>query len=219
VLTERDTSGERVWYNASIAAIKFIPKPEHSIESKKKMSESQRGKSHTKKTKMKMSVTKKKMYDEGLISIPIITKDKWTEDRINRQSELLKEMWKNDPKFGIKKYSEEDRAKLSENMTGEKNPMHGRKHSEKTIQMFSDMRRGVKQSIDHVNKRVLKNKGKRRSDEFKIAHSKRFKGIKQPRQVCEYCNKEMSISNLKKYGHHYGKCIGNEITSVLDKKE
>jgi hypothetical protein len=32
VLTERNQLGERIWYNASIAAIKFIPKLQHNKE-------------------------------------------------------------------------------------------------------------------------------------------------------------------------------------------
>lgn len=34
VLTERNEYGERLWYNASIASIKFIPKPENIDKSK-----------------------------------------------------------------------------------------------------------------------------------------------------------------------------------------
>ena len=37
VLVERDINRERIWYNASIAAIKFIPKSEHSEETKKNL--------------------------------------------------------------------------------------------------------------------------------------------------------------------------------------
>lgn len=199
VLTERDEYGERSWYNASIAAIKFIPKAEHSVESKKKM-----------------STTKKKMYDAGLIDIPIMTKDKWSEDRIKRQSEMLKEMWKNDPKFGVRNYSLEERLELSTKLSGKGNPMYGRKHSQDTLGLLSQQRQGVKQTEEHINKRVLKNIGQKRTDDFKLKQSERIRGIKKPKQICKFCEKEMSIMNFKKYGHHYGKCVGNSLDVVVD---
>lgn len=193
VLTERDEYGERVWYNASIGSIKFIPKPEHSEETKRKMSE-----------------TKKKMYDEGLIDIPLMTKDKLTEEEILIRSNRLKEMWKNDPKFGVQIFSEERKKQLSEKYSGERNPMYGKNHSEETLKLFSEQRKGVKQSKDHIKKRVDKNTGKKRSEEFKQNHSKILKGIIHPKIKCDFCGKEMTKGNIYRHGHNYGKCIGNK---------
>jgi group I intron endonuclease len=195
VLTERNEDGERVWYNASIAAIKFIPKPCHSIQ-----------------TKLKMSKTKKKMYDDGKLIPPSPrTKDTLTEEEIQVMSNRMRQMWINDPKFGVQTYSDERRLELSKKYSGEHNPMFGRKHSEETLQLFSEQRTGVKQSEEHIKKRVAKNTGQRRTEEFKQKQSMILKGRKQPTETCIYCGKSMSIGNFKKYGHHYGKCIGNTL--------
>lgn len=192
VLTERDEYGERVWYNASIAAIKFIPKPEHSKE-----------------TRSKMSKTKKRMYDEGLIDIPKIKKDQMTEEQIQSRSNNLKQMWKNDPKFGVHVYSDEKKKELSEKYVGQGNPMFGKNHSEKTLKLFSEQRKGKKQSLTHIEKRVAKNIGKKRTEEFKENHSKILKGLIHPKEKCLFCDKKMSIGNIYRHGHNYGKCIGN----------
>lgn len=193
VLTERDEYGERVWYNASIAAIKFIPKPEHSEETKKKMSE-----------------TKKRMYEEGLIQVPIITRDKLSEEEIKIKSNRLKQMWKNDPKFGVQFYSEERKKQISEKYSGKGNPMFGKNHSEETLKLFSEQRKGVKQSAEHIKKRVNENTGKKRSEEFKQNHSKILKGLIHPKETCIFCGKEMTKGNIYRHGHDYGKCIGNK---------
>lgn len=197
VLTERNEDGERVWYNASIAAIKFIPKPCHSIQ-----------------TKLKISKTKKKMYDDGKLIPPSPkTRDTLTEEEIQVMSNRMKQMWINDPKFGVQSYSPERRLELSKKYSGENNPMFGRKHSTETLQLFSEQRTGFKQSEEHIKKRVAKNTGQKRTEEFKQKQSERLKGIKQPKEICQYCGKEMSRSNFKKYGHHYGKCIGNTLNT------
>lgn len=197
VLTERDDHGERVWYNASISAIKFIPKPCHSIE-----------------TKLKMSKTKKKLLEEEKTNPPPIrTRNTLTDEEIQIMSNRMKQMWINDPKFGIKNYTIEDRMELSKKYTGENNPMFGKKHSSETLKLFSEQRTGVKQSEDHIKKRVSKNTGKKRTEEFKQKQSQLLKGMKQPKETCSYCGKEMSRSNFKKYGHDYGKCIGNTLNT------
>lgn len=193
VLTERDATGERTWYNASIGAIKFIPKAEHSEETKRRMSES-----------------KKKMYDEGKINIPIMTKDKLSTEEIQVRSNKMKEMWKNDPKFGVQFYSPERKKQISQKYTGEGNPMYRKSHSEDTLKLFSEQRKGKKQSDSHIKKRVEKNTGKKRSEEFKLNHSKILKGMKQPIIKCKFCGKEMSKGNIFRHGHDYGKCIGNK---------
>lgn len=192
VLTERDEYGERIWYNASIAAIKFIPKPEHSEETKKKMSES-----------------KKILYSQGLCIPPKRTRDMLTDEEIQIMSNRMKEMWKNDPKFGVQVYSEEKRMELSKKCSGENNPMYGRKHSLETLNLFSKQRKGIKQSQEHIEKRVEKNKGKKRTEEQKKKIKESLKGMKHPKCKCTFCGKEMIKGNFIKHGHHYGKCIGN----------
>ena len=113
VLTERNEFGERIWYNAAIAAIKFIPKPCHSIE-----------------TKLKMSKSKKELYKEGKINPPPIkTKDKLTEKEIQARSIRLKKMWENDPKFGVQSYSQEKRLELSKKYSGKKKEQSNSKNS------------------------------------------------------------------------------------------
>ena len=195
VLTERNECGERVWYNASIAAIKFIPKPEHTEETKRKMSES-----------------KKKLIESGEVSPPPIrTKDKLTEEERQKMSNRLKEMWKKDPKFGVQTYSLEKRLELSKKYSGENNPMFGKKHSEETLKLFSKQRSGIKQSEEHIKKRVDKNTGKKRTEEFKQKQSEKLKGLKHPKECCQYCGKKMSKANFIKYGHHYGRCLNKTL--------
>lgn len=193
VLTERDEYGERVWYNASIGAIKFIPKPEHSEETKKKMSE-----------------TKKRMYEEGLIQVPIMTRDKLSEEEIKIKSNRLKQMWENDPKFGVQIYSDERKKQISEKYSGKGNPMFGKNHSEETLILFSNQRKGKIQSIEHIKKRVEKNTGKKRTEEFKQNHSKILKGLIHPKEECKFCGKKMTKGNIYRHGHNYGKCVGNK---------
>lgn len=196
VLTERDERGERVWYNASIGGIKFIPKPEHSDE-----------------TRDKMSKTKKRMYEEGLIQLPLTTKDMLSEEQIRKMSNRMKEMWKNDPKFGVRVYSEQEKIDLSVKYSGEGNPMFGRNHSENTLKLFSEKRKGKKQSPEHIQKRVESNTGKKRTDEFKKNQSRILKGRILPKEKCVFCGKDMSKGNIYRHGHHYGKCVGNKNSS------
>jgi hypothetical protein len=78
VLTERNSAGQRRWYNASIAAIKFVPA---YGETKKKPSR------------------RKKMMDAEVPPVPIIESIEWSYEQTQHDVVSIKNMWMHDPKF------------------------------------------------------------------------------------------------------------------------
>jgi len=165
VLTEKDETGERVWYNNWIEKIRFIPNEN-----------------------------------------PKINCDISDELREKRK-ENMRNLWKSNPTFGIRKYSEEDREELSEKYSGEKNPMFGRTHTEETKKKWSEKRKGTIQTEEHVRKRVEKIKGKTRTPEQRKNISDRLKGKPKPKITCSFCGKSMNKGNLVRHGHTSGDCI------------
>ena len=112
-------------------------------ETKKKMSESHKGKYRSDETKQKISETKKGKYrsDE--------TKQKISEAKKGKQ------------------LSEETKKKLSEAHSGEKHHFFGKHHSEETKQKMSESHKGKQFSVEHKQKMSESHKGKHLSVEHK----------------------------------------------------
>ena len=98
-------------------------------------------------------------------------------------------------------------------ISGEANPMWNRSHKQTTKEEWSRKRKGVKQTEEHIAKRVAKNTGQKRSAEQKRKLALgQIDNPKAPTLIimkCEYCGREMNMPNLVK--HQRTTCNENRI--------
>ena len=128
--------------------------------------------------------------------------------------------------------SEETRRKMSEAMSGEKNPFYGRHHSEESKKKISDTHKGLLSGEKHPfygrhlseeTKRKLSkaNKGKHLSVEHKRKISEATSGEKNPfygRQHSEESRRKMSGSHKGKPAYNKGIPRSEEVKKKLSKK-
>ena len=146
-----------------------------SEETKKKMSESQKGKKHTEEAKKKMSEagkgrkhteeTKRKLSEASKGNQNTLGR-KLTEEHKRKMSESQKG----------KKLSEEHKRKISEALKGEKHPLYGKKHTEEAKKKMSKAKVGIKRSEETKRKISKANKGIKHSEESKLKQSISRKG-------------------------------------------
>ena len=115
------------FYNSYVGGKFYRPiesyKP-HTEETKKKMSEKQKGDKHHFYGKKHTEETKKKISEASIGR-------KHKEETKKKISEAM--LGDKNPFFGkTRKHTEESKKKMSEAMLGDKNPMFGRKHTEET---------------------------------------------------------------------------------------
>ena len=133
-------------------------------------------------------------YYNGMIgAIKFIPGHDVSDETREKMSRASKKMWKEGVFDHIKKH-------------GSYNGMWGRTHSEETKKLWSEKRKGVKQTSEHIAKRIERNKGQKRTLEQRQTMAKGQLGKKKPTHTCEKCGKTMSIMNAKRYGHYYGEC-------------
>lgn len=70
------------------------------------------------------------------------------------------------------------------------------KFSDSTIELMRKINTGRKQSKETIDKRVAKNKGKKRTDEFRKLMSDKYKGIPQPKERVEKMRKTKTGSSM-----------------------
>ena len=132
-----------------------------------------------------------------------------------------------------RKLSEEHKASISNNISGEKNPFYGKKHSKKTKKLISNKNLGsvrskevkLKMSLDRmgIQKKIgrkgflmLKNIQDGRCIRIKIKDIEKYdlsvwknpSSIKQKREVCFICGIESTVGNIKRW--HNERCKKNE---------
>ena len=138
------TFDHRVGYNKNYGGDSGRP----TEETKRKMSESLKGKHRSEETKRKISETSKgKQLSEE-------TKRKMSEAKKDKQ------------------LSEETKRKMSESRKGEKNPMYGKQLSEETKRKMSKSLKGKQLSEEHKRKISEAKKGRHHSAETKRKLSK-----------------------------------------------
>ena len=85
-----------------------------------------------------------------------------------RTEEHKRSLRENNSRYWLgKKMSNKTKKKISEAKMGNPGGMLNKHHSEKSRNKMSESRRGLKQSIETVAKRVAKNTGKKRTKEQK----------------------------------------------------
>ena len=127
---------------------------------------------------------------------------------------------------------EETRRKMSEAMSGEKNPFYRRQHSEESKKKISNTHKGLLSGEKHPmfgkhlseeTKRKIKDslKGKHLSVEHKRKISEATSGEKNPfyrRQHSEESRRKMSSSHKGKPAYNKGIPMGEEVKKKLSKK-
>ena len=132
----------------------------------------------------------------------------WQEqyDVLNREKGLNLRYTKINSKSGT--MSEETKARMSISKTGEKNPIHGKTHSEETRRKISEKRKGHKHSEETKKLYSQQRSGipkseehkKKQSDRQKISEKNTFRHVVK----CPYCNKEGQKPNM--YRWHFENC-------------
>lgn len=136
----------------------------HSEETKRKISEAQKGKHPSEEAKEKMSEAQKgeKNHNYG---------KHHTEETRKKISEAMK--GENNPNYG-KHISEETKRKMSEALKGEKHPFYGKHLTEETKRKMSETRKGKNAGEKHPFY------GKHLAEETRKKISEAFKGEKHP---------------------------------------
>ena len=115
----------------------------HSDESKKKNSESHKGKKATEEARKNMSNAQKERWtDELKEQMSKTQKDRWTEERKQKQSE--RSSGENNPMFGVHRY-------------GKDHPMFGKHHTEESKRKSSESHKGLQAGGKHpLAKKVIR---------------------------------------------------------------
>jgi len=132
-------------------------------------------------------------YNAVINAIKFVPAEQWSEENKIKVALIIKKMWK------LGAYKDRD-------FSGLNNPMFGRKHKKETLLLFSQQRKGVVQTKEHIAKRVAKTTGQKRTLEFREAQRQKMLGVKKPTHTCKKCGKTMAIHNAKRYGHFTEKC-------------
>ena len=141
---------EPAFYNSYVGGKFYRPiesyKP-HTEETKKKMSEKQKGDKHHFYGKKHTEETKKKISESSIGR-------KHKEETKKKISEAM--LGDKNPFFGkTRKHTEESKKKMSEAMLGDKNPMFGRKHTEETKnKMRKPKQLSRRKEVKDVSKKV-----------------------------------------------------------------
>ena len=143
-------SDEQAFYNGYVGGKFYRPiesyKP-HTEETKKKMSEKQKGDKHHFYCKKHTEETKKKISEASIGR-------KHKEETKKKISEAM--LGDKNPFFGkSRKHKKETKKKISEAMLGDKNPMFGRKHTEETKKkMRKPKQLSRRKEVKDVSKKV-----------------------------------------------------------------
>lgn len=141
------------------------------------------------------------------------------EEAESKEIELISKYHSNEIQFGYNianggssngVHSEETKRKISESISGDKNPFYGKHHSEKTKKRLSEDRKGEK----HWNY------GKPLSEEFKCKLSKIRMGVNNPnygKNPSEETRKKMSEAQSGENNGMYGKHHSEETLEKLRK--
>jgi group I intron endonuclease len=92
------------------------------------------------------------------------------------------------------RHSEESKTIMSENNTGEKNPMFGKKHSDETLQQMSDIKKGEKNPCFGRTGEDHPMFGKKHSEETKKNISYTMQGHKGAAQST---SQQISVTDVK----------------------
>jgi group I intron endonuclease len=168
-----------------------------SEETKRKISEANRGKDtwmkgkhHTEEAKEKLRYKKS---DEHRRKIGLKSKGR-TPMKVKHHTEEAKEKIRQ-ARIGIKA-TDESRQKMSIAQMGEKNNMYGKSLYEHWVITFGE-EIAKEKAKERSKKASLSLRGKKRTDEqrknYRIGASKRIK------KLCPYCNREIDPGNYKKY--------------------
>jgi hypothetical protein len=98
-----------------------------------------------------------------------------------------------------KKRADKFKREQSERFLGDKNPMYGKKHSEKFVEV-----RRRKWIEDNPNKNGLSEEHKRKLSESKKGTPSPFKGVPRKRITCPYCGKEGGEGLMHRW--HFDNC-------------
>jgi len=120
---------------------------------------------------------------------------------------------------GNGRHSEETKRKISETLSGEKNPNWGKKYSEETKQKMSEAATGKPKSEEHKqaiskaaknrseeHRQKLSEAAKNRSEETKRKMSEAAKN--RPRKTCPWCGKSITAANFVRW--HGNNCKHKE---------
>ena len=152
----------------------------HSLETKKKMSDSMLGEKHHYYGKSLSEEHRKKLSDSKKGK----KKPPFTEEHKKNISES--KSGEKHPNYG-KKRSDATKRKISDSQKGENNPFFGKKHSPESKKKMSKIQ-----------------KGKIHSPETKKKIGESNKGKLHKRITCPHCNKTGSNSNMKRW--HFANC-------------
>lgn len=120
--------------------------------------------------------------------------------------------WGGDGGLGYK-HTEETKQKLRKPKSEEHKEklriaQTGKKATEETIKNMSNAHKGYKQTPEHIENSATAHRRKKRTEETKQKMrdvkkgkilNKHLKGIKKPRKICIYCNREIDIFNFQRW--------------------
>lgn len=178
---------------------KIRPKRVLSEEHKKKISESNRGKKRTPEHRKHQSEILKKKYAEGMLVSPFKGKH-FTEEHKKKISETKKKNFKGFSEEHKKKISEQKRKRDKETPMS---PETKKKISEalRGREILPEWKRKISEKAKNRPFRPLSEEHKKHISEALRGHVSKNKGshIQQPKGICPYCGKRMSVSNLKRW--------------------
>ena len=187
----------------------------HSLETRKKMSESKKGKKPyemTEKTRKKMSEARKGKtpWNKGKANVySEETRKKMSESKKGKTHSLETRKKMSEAMKGKKPYemTEKTRKKMSENNKGENNPMYGKKHSEETRKKMSEN-----------NSRYWRGKTLSKETRKKISKAKNITGFYRISKKKDNNCKQGFVWNYSYYDNNKRKTISSTDLKKLKKK-